>query len=502
MKKQNRNLIRAAAALAVAAMAVPAFGQARTWNGNGGDNLWSTAANWSTNTSPPLTPVNQIWQLGTATSNRDTLMDNPYEFGRLNFANNSGYSVSGTDTMTIQGTNNGQAIIHVTDNLTSTINVPVLFNTANVSGGGTLRTIDVRNGTMIFSNTLTVDPALDVQKLGSGTLVLGGENVMSGEFRINNGTVRLGTDTSLGTATITNPTGNTIRLVSDDGSDLTLANPFALSGQGGISFSENGGGDVTLNGPITLGTASGGITTVGGGTGTTVTVNGIISGDGGISKATESTFVFNADNEYTGVTNVGNGTLVLNGNNLSDTLLGGGKLQGTGSVRVLSVYDEATNANPGGILSPGDDTAAGIFTASRADFADGGTYLLNLNDVNATPGSGWDLLTLDGAHGTANANLDVSAGEGGFTIDISGPGDGFDPMQNYAFTIVDAADITNFDAGDFVVDSSGFGQDLAGGTFSVEANGGDLQLVFTAIPEPATASVLALAGLTLLRRRR
>lgn len=505
MNKHKSKLILTAAAVAVAGMAVPAFGQARVWNGNGDDNLWSTAANWNTGTSPPLVGDGQGWRFGTATLDRDTIMDNSYEFGALQFANNSGYSISNpvgeNNTMTLQGFDNGQTVVHLSDNLTSTVDVPVVFNTANVSGGGTLRTIDVRNGTMTFSDTLTVEPTLDVQKLGSGTLVLGGENVMSGDFRINNGEVRLGTDTSLGTATVVNPTGNTIRVVSDDGSDLTLANPFALSGQGGISFSENDGGDVTLNGPITLGTTASGITTVGGGVNTTVTANGVISGDGGISKATQSTFVSNADNTYTGLTNVGNGTLVLNGSNLSDTLLGGGTLQGTGSVRVLSVYDEATNANPAGVLSPGDDTAAATFTASRADFADGGTYLVNLNDVNSTAGSGWDLLTLDGAHGTANANLDVSAGEGGFTIDISGPGAGFDPMENYAFTIVDAADVTSFDEGDFVIDSSSFEQDLAGGTFSVEANGGDLQLVFTAIPEPATASVLGLAGLMLLRRR-
>lgn len=499
MKKRNSKVIMAAATLAVAGMAVPAFGQARTWNGNGADNLWSTAANWSTNTSPPLVGDGQGWRFGTATPDRDTIMDNSYEFGSLQFANNSGYSISNpvgeNNTMTLQGFNSGQTIAHLSDGLTSTINVPVIFNTANVSGGGTMRTIDTRNGTITLSDTFTVEPTLDVQKLGGGTLELLGANTMTGAFNINNGEVRLGTDTSLGSATTANPSGNSVRLLSDN-TARTLANPFSLSGQGGIGFTVDNGVDMTLNGPISLGTVGPASTAIGAGLDTTLTLNGVVSGEGGFSKGAQGTMVLNAD------TYLANGTLVVNGDNVSDTLAGAGRLQGTGSVRILSVYDDLDNGNPAGVFSPGDDTQAATFTASRADFADGGTYLFNLNDVNSTPGSGWDLLTLDGSDATANANLDVTAGTGGFTIDIDGDGSGFDPSQNYAFTMVSAADVTNFEPGDFVVDSTGFAPDLAGGTFDVQADGGDLNLVYTPIPEPTSAALLGLAGLALLRRRR
>ncbi|HEV2292726.1 MAG TPA: autotransporter-associated beta strand repeat-containing protein [Tepidisphaeraceae bacterium] len=229
-------------------------------------------------------------------------------------------------------------------------------------------------------------------------------------------------------------------------------------------------------------------------------VNGVISGAAGFGKGAQGTMVLNGNNLYTGPTTIANGTLAINGSNVSDTLVGAGKLQGVGSVRILSVYDDASNANPAGALSPGDDTAAATFTASRADFADGGSYLFNLNDAATGAGIGWGLLSLNGA-GTANGNLDVPAGAGGFTINLTGAGAGFDDGIDQVFTMVDAAAVTGFDPSDFVIDTSGFAPTY-GGTFSVSDAGGNLNLVYTAVPEPAVASLMGIAGLVLLTRRR
>ena len=40
------------------AFSIPAYAATRTWDGGGGDNNWSTAANWSSDTVPvPLTEI-------------------------------------------------------------------------------------------------------------------------------------------------------------------------------------------------------------------------------------------------------------------------------------------------------------------------------------------------------------------------------------------------------------------------------------------------------------
>jgi hypothetical protein len=79
-----------------------------------------------------------------------------------------------------------------------------------------------------------------------------------------------------------------------------------------------------------------------------------------------------------------------------------------------------------------------------------------------------------------------------FTIDLAsysggnpGPASGWSSTNTYTWTLATAADgVLNFAADKFVVDSSAFTNDLAGGTFAVTSDGYSVYLVYTPHPAP------------------
>lgn len=529
--RTHHALTATAALLAAATLAAPsAQAQQRIWDGGGTNALWSNDVNW--NNTFTGTSGNR-WLLGNSDAQLATEMDLSYELEQLDFLNFTGWSVSSpdpTDTLSITGAGNqlGFVVGTAATPVEATVNVPLVLTQRIKPAGGNLpnndnsfKTFDIRPGSnLIFNGTINsglradVAQPYDIFKNGSGTVTFNEASPnFSGELQINNGTVAIGDDAALGTAVLTKPgtSGNNARVISADGADRTIANNIVHNGSGGFAFGQTGGADFILNGNITLGS---GVNSFGGGDDTNVTVNGVITGtaaDSGFSKATGVSYTLNADNDFTGTINAGNaGVLTLNGDNRGSdtTVTGGGTLNGVGAVRILSVFGDVTdpNAPVRGTFSPGSNVSADTFTAGRASFADGGTYLFNLNNVLTGAGTGWDLLTLDGAVGTANptanANLDITAIAGGFLIDIDGSGTGFDSSQDYSFTLVDAAAITGFDPGAFTLNSSDFSPDLDGGSFSLVQDGGDLNLVFTAVPEPGTVVLLGLGGLAIATRRR
>ena len=86
----------------------------------------------------------------------------------------------------------------------------------------------------------------------------------------------------------------------------------------------------------------------------------------------------------------------------------------------------------------------------------------------------------------------------------------FVDANNYSWTLVSTtAGITGFSAGDFTINTlrnngtDGFSNPFTG-KFSVDVSGNSLQLIYTAVPEPATWALIGLAalGLAATRRRR
>ena len=506
----DRTVIRAPrAALLLAAVTTlasvgTAFGQtvSRTWDGGGSNGLWSNAVNWNGDTNIAVDDRTKNYAFGTSATNRITTMDGAYALGLIwfNSTANTGYVVNGTSTMSLAAAGTG-AVVQVTSTAgapnTATINTPI----ALVGGGPNItgteanrRTFNVETaGTLTLSNT--VDGGVyDVRKIGAGTLILGAANTFNNRFEINAGTVRYGNVGSFGAATIANGSGNTVNVLSNIGT-TTLASPISLLGQGAIYFTGENGSSVTLTGPITANTFNTTLvsTGIGAGTNTTLTVNGGITGAGGITKVGAGTLVLENANSFAGTTFVSSGVLRLTGSVAGPTSVGGGFLQGTGAMGgQLGVFDsDLTDALAGGVLSPGTDSTVGTLTGTSASFGTGGSYLFNI----ASPTSG-DLLALSGGL-TATA---TSANP--FAINVTGTG--FNDAVDQQYTLVDGTPaVVGFDPAKFTLDTSAFASSPTG-TFNLglSQDGTDLVLNFTAVPEPSSLALLGLGGLTLLRRRR
>ena len=493
MQNPLRNATLAAAALAaLGTLTSTAHAQQRVWDGGGSTDNWSEDANWNNSFSGT---VGAVWRLGTPGATQlATDMDLDYNLERLEFFNTSPWSVNSStgSTLSLRGAGNQQTVLvgsGAADVVDATFNVPIVLAERSAGGGGNLpggdnsfKLFDVRPGsTLTFNNPIT-SGIYDIRKAGPGDVTFNAASPnLANEYQIANGTTFLGDDDALGSATVVKQGGFNLRFDTADGTARTLDNDFVHSGFGAFSFGAVSGTDTVLNGDITL--ADGLVNTFGGGDSVTVTVNGSIGGNGGFSKATGATFVLNGDNTFDGGINAGNnGTLFLNGDNSASDAqtTGGGTLNGTGSVRTLSVFGDTTvDPVARGTFSPDDNFAAGVFTAANAVFGDGGTYVFNIDDAAGAPGVGHDLLTLDGSGGVGAATLDVTATDGGFLIDVAG-GNNFNANSNQAFTLVDADGVLNFDPTAFTVDASDFDADLMGGMFSVGVDGGDLVLNFMA----------------------
>ena len=257
------------------------------------------------------------------------------------------------------------------------------------------------------------------------------------------------------------------------------------------------------------------------------TLTGQITGAQGLTLETRSTdsltiTLNNAGtaNNFTGGTTISFGTVItshatalgtgnvgvsgsiailkLAGTTLANSvaLTNSGTLSGSGGVGTLS-------AASGGTISPGN--SPGTLTAGNTTFGGGGAYTWEINNASGVSGTNYDLLSISGT-------LAITATSGSrFTLNLTslladntaGNVINFSSTQNYSYTIATASSgITGFDASVFTLNTASFSNTLDGGTWSLAANGNNLNLNFTAsaIPEPSTyaaifgAAVLAFAA--------
>ncbi len=285
--------------------------------------------------------------------------------------------------------------------------------------------------------------------LSAGTLQLSGSGTLgstSGSLTVNGGTLDLnGTNQSVG----------------------------ALSGTGGTILNNSTGTAKTL----TVGT--------GGGTGSYA---GVIadhtSGTGtlALTKTGSGTETLTGTNTYTGATTVNSGTLLINGSLASAS---------------------ATTVNNSGSVLGGTGTINGsVSIASSGAILEAGT------------GSTGQTLTLKGAV-TMNSGsiIELALGASGThsTLAISSPGS-LTFATNQDFTFIGSPTIGTYTGliigvpnpgaalNSWVIDNSGYA-----GTFSWDsANGGEIDLNITAVPEPSTwiIGALALAAVVYNQRKR
>jgi len=337
----------------------------------------------------------------------------------------------------------------------------------------------------------------------SGTVTLRGTN--GAAIALQSGGLTLGA-AAAGNATV----ASSVALLLSGDQTWSNAATFALNvgsavaGEGGVSLRNTGTGSISVSGAMN---SVGEIANHGTGTGAT-TIAGVIGTNvtGVTQNSATSKLILAGTNTYTGNTAVAEGELVVSGNiaaSAQTTVEAGGVLSGSGTVGNTIILSGGTGS-PGS--SPGTMAVDGNLTWNG-----GGNYNWQIHDALGTAGAplGWDLYdvtgTLDLSVLTVGSKFNINLWSlSGIRPDSSGNALNFHPGQNYTWVIV-ATDlgVIGFDEDYFHINavstngSDGFSNALLGGVFGLQINGNNLELTFTAVPEPGTwvaATLLVAAG--------
>ena len=323
----------------------------------------------------------------------------------------------------------------------------------NSDGSSQTLTIGDSNNTTYagrISDYAMTNDYLTVEKVGTGTLTLTGNNTWAGGSQISAGKIEIGNDGSLGTGTITLNGGT---LSSNSTTPRTLDEAIAISASSALGDSTNTGkitlsgnttfsgtnmltanSDIELSGSVDLGSAT---QTFSAASGKSATLSGAIS-SGAISKSGDGTLIISADNDYASGTTVSAGTLRVSGS--GDLGTGSLTIGASGSLdlrNTLSVASlEISGAGSGNRITNGDAdgttanlTVSGTSTLNGAVNTDGtqtysGTTTLG-SDVSLT-GSTVSLAAISGGTNALaiSGNLDLSGAASSLTtLSVSGTSD-------------------------------------------------------------------------------
>ena len=291
--------------------------------------------------------------------------------------------------------------------------------TLNGADGST--TVRVGDGTATGAGfTAVIDSSLigdsRLVKNDLGTLVLTGGNSYSGGTTIAAGTLQIGNGGTSGSI-LGNVTNN--GLLRFARSDATTFGG-AISGSGGVQVQS---GSVTFTatnsyaGPTTIGTGASLQLGTGGAAGTivgdvansgTLIVNlsaafayaGVLSGNGTVRQIGSGVTSLSGDSSsFTGTTRVENGVLSVNGKlGGTVTVMGGGQLQGSGTVSNVAVA---------GTIAPGN--SIGTLNVGNVTFQAGSIYQV---EVNASGQS--DRIVATGTATLNGGSVQVLAGQGSY----------------------------------------------------------------------------------------
>ena len=256
--------------------------------------------------------------LKVGSNNLSTIVSGTIEDGGIAGGTGGALVKVGTGTLTLTGTN------------TYTGGTTITAGTVQLGGGGTTGSIlgDVidnaalvfdRSGSATFGGLISGTGTLTQN--GTGKLTLTATNTYAGGTNLNAGTVSVNSDSNLGTGTLTF-NGGTLE---------------ALAAGGGITSSKQM--DLNAGGGTFLADA-----------GTSSTLSGVISGAGALTMTGSGTLSLTGVNTYSGGTNFNAGTISVD----SDSNLGTGTLTiNGGTLEALTVGGGITSSkivtlNPGG----------------------------------------------------------------------------------------------------------------------------------------------------------
>jgi fibronectin-binding autotransporter adhesin len=423
--------------------------------------------------------------------------------GEVVFNGNGAFGAS--TSITIDGGRLTMASMDTSGN-TSALTSATIASSRNIFAGasaGTSISVQGATGVTTYNGVIADKPSATGAwaKQGAGRLELGGVSTYTGDTAINNGTVRLITgDNRL-------PTGTAVSLGQSASANLGTFDLNGFNQQIAGLISTTGTNATTNNNTVTS-TAAATLTLGGSGTYSygdgTNTNSGVITGAISLVKNGSGTQTLGDTNTYTGTTTVGAGKLVVAGSISASSLTtvnGTGTLSGSGTVGALKI-------DSGGTLSPGN--SPGQLNAGNTQFLSSGVYKFELNsDGTGSAGTNWDRLAITG-------NLDISSLTAGSPFilklqtqtgsNVDGLLGSWNPNVDHTWAgiVTTTTGFTGtFAANEFSVDTTGF-QNAINGTFSVALNGNNLDLQYSAVPEPSTwAMVLGGFGaLALVQRAR
>ncbi len=364
--------------------------RAETFNKTSGSNSWNSTLNWVEGTIPNAVNAAAIFDSPTAA--RTITLDTPITVGSILFnisANFTNLLQNGTGgSLTLDATGTGPATI-TTDGTTTSL---ITLSASQIwLDDVTVNTISATSASVAGAITLTgtIGGAGGLTKTGPGTLTLAtAAKTFAGPTLVSAGRLRL---SALGSpalsSSVTVASGGQITFTGASGTFTLGASDLNLNGTGLATFPgavrADQVGSVIPN-PVVL--QSNSSINVPGST-STLTLQGIVSGLGGLEVGTlpgdslnQGTLTLTGNNSYLGGTIVTQGTLVVSGA-FADL--------GTGNVTVdgLTTGSGGSVANgkltiQSGVINAIDDLATLILTGgSGVGVADGGF---------ATLGSGVD----------------------------------------------------------------------------------------------------------------
>jgi len=318
--------------------------------------------------------------------------------------------------------------------------------------------------------------ALGLTKSGTGLLILTGSNTYSGDTRIGSGAMAIGSASGTGSLALQSTTVDlnaadtgTIQFGTSNATTITSATFGGLKGSRNLALTNAN----TTPAAVAL--------TVGGNNANTA-YSGNLTGTGGsLTKSGNGTLTLSGTNTYTGATAVSAGTLLIDGNQSSAngtvTVISGATLGGNGTVGGAATIAAGATLSPGS--SPGNLTFSNGLTLA-------GAYKWELAALSTSgPGTNFDVVTV-----TAG-NVNITGASMNLTLG------GFAPSSNVFWTSTQtwSGILNNTGGGSLTgslaaIDNSSWS---SYGAFSTSNVGNDVNLVWTAVPEPTTW-VLAFSG--------
>jgi autotransporter-associated beta strand protein len=379
----------------------------------------------------------------------------------------------------------------------------------SLAGSGTVALGDkqlvVNGGTTSSSSVISGSGSSSLVRSGSGNLTLSGNNLYTGTTTVSGGTLTL---TGTNATPTVNITGGTLALDGSGGVNLDI-----LSNTAAVTLSGSGNFDISaIDSSETIGSLAGtaGAVALGGkslvvGNASNTTFAGSIDGSGGsLTKQGSGTLTLSGALSHTGTTTVSNGALVVNGNQTagSMTVGAGATLGGTGTVN---------NATISGIHSPGN--SPGVQTATNGlSYVAGSTFNWELISNTDPQVRGTDFDGVNVTSGTltiasgVTSNLIFNAT--GSTVDWNNSFWGTDRTW-LVFSDANSPTLNSgsiFDTINVSADSNSVALATVrpDASFAWTTNGSDVQLSYSAVPEPGTMLLMgvgALAGCGSLVRR-